>query len=269
MSDIQSVQRAFTILRAVSDGADSDAGTSLTAIAARTELPKSTVSRMLTTLERVGAVERVSARDGFRIGDALVSLAARLPYARGLAAIARPHLQALALATGETLTLCVPDGDVARYIDQIDPGRALQVHDWTGQRIPLHACSDGKLFLADRCESEVDRYLNRPLRRYTPTTLSTPGALRRELRAIRRQGYAWTNGEYDAEVVGVAAPVRDADGAVVASVCLLGPTHRWPKEHEAEELIQLTQQTASRISARLAANAGAQTAAPGMMKATT
>lgn len=250
MSDIQSVRRAFDILKAVSATPNGKA-TSLSEIAARVELPKSTVSRMLSTLELVGAVERQSQREGFSIGNELIALAANVPYPRSISAIARPYLQELCNSTGETLTLCVPDGDRAHYIDQIDGPRALQVRDWTGQRLPLHAASDGKLYLAERSDAQVERYLQRPMRRYSRSTLITPAALRRELRAIRKQGYAWTNGEFDAEVVGVAAPIRDSEGKVAASVCLFGPAFRWPKERDAGTLIRLTCETANKISARL------------------
>lgn len=256
MGDIQSVKRAFDILAAISR--DGDAGISLSEIAARVALPKSTVSRMLSTLESVGAVERPVERDGFRIGEGLIALAMRVPFARSLTAMARPHLQALAQATGETLTLCVPDGDYAHYIDQINSPRALQVRDWTGQRIPMYACSDGKLYLAHRSADQLERYLRRPMQRFTRTTLASPTALRRELRAIRHKGYAWTNGEYDSDIVGVAAPIRDADGCIVASVCLFGPAFRWPPEAEAGDLIRATQETAAQISARLTAP-GSQT----------
>ncbi|BCX03410.1 MAG: DNA-binding transcriptional regulator KdgR [Candidatus Roseilinea sp.] len=247
MSEIQSVRRAFDILAALS----CEEGASLSEIVARVALPKSTVSRMLSTLEAVGAVERQGDRDGFRIGQTLISLVSNAPYARSLVAVARPFLQGLAEATGETLTLCVPDGDYARYVDQIDTARALQVRNWVGQRLPLHACSDGKLYLAHRDPAQVERYLMRPLQRFTPTTLASAAALRRELRAIRRKGYAWTNGEFDPDIVGVAAPIYDEAGHIVASVCLFGPAFRWPSEQDADHFIQLTKDTAGAISAKL------------------
>jgi DNA-binding IclR family transcriptional regulator len=259
MSDIQSVKRAFDILKAIAGKSNGDGdGLSLTEIAARASLPKSTASRMLSTLQAVGAVERVGEREGFRLGDELIALTAHTPYPRSLAAIARPFLQELASATGETLTLCVPDGDCARYIDQINSPRALQVRDWTGQALPLHAASDGKLYLAARADAQIERYLSRPMRRFTRNTMATPSGLWRELRAIRKKGYAWTSGEYDAEVAGVAAPIRDPEGHVVASVCLFGPALRWPKERDAGDLIKRTMATADKISARLAAAQTAQ-----------
>ncbi len=87
MSDIQSIRRAFNILRVV--GAQAD-GTTLTDIASQLQLPKSTVSRMLSTLAQVGAIEKLGGRDGFRLGSELLSLASNAPYPRNLAAIARP-----------------------------------------------------------------------------------------------------------------------------------------------------------------------------------
>lgn len=252
MSEIQSILRAFDILRVVSSCPD---GIGLSDISARVSLPKSTVSRMLSTLESVGAVERVNgasnAREGFCIGAELVALASQVAYPRSLVAVARPHLQELSQFTGETVTLCVPEGDFAHYIDQIDSRRALQVKDWTGERLPLHACSDGKVYLASRSDEHIENFLKQPMQRFTRNTLATPRALWKELRAIRTQGYAWTNGEYDADLAGVAAPIRDIDNHVVASVCLFGPAFRLPPEEQATELIHLTMETAGKISARL------------------
>ncbi len=83
------------------------------------------------------------------MATSLLRLPRNVPYPRSITAIARPYLQQLIRTTGETLTLCIPDGDEAFYIDQINSLRALQVRDWRGQRLPMHAASDGKLYLAD------------------------------------------------------------------------------------------------------------------------
>jgi IclR family transcriptional regulator, KDG regulon repressor len=251
MSDIQSVRRAFDILRAVSANAE---GVCLTEIAARVELPKSTVSRMLSTLVGLGAVERLREREGFRIGNEIVTIASNVAYPQSVTAIARPYLQQLSQLTGETLTLCIPDGDEALYIDQINSLRGLQVRDWTGQRLPLHTASDGKLYLADRTDDAVEAYLRQqPMRRYTRNTIANATALRKEIKAIRKKGYAWTKGEYDSDVVGVAAPIRDVQQHVIASVCLFGPEFRWPQEGKAGHLIRVTRETAEKISERIQA----------------
>jgi DNA-binding IclR family transcriptional regulator len=247
-TEIRSIKRAFDILLVIAGAADR---ISLTEIATRVDLAKSTVARMLATLEGVGAVERVSEPEGYRLGPQILKLAARVAYPRNLAAVARPFLEELALATGETLTLCVPDGEQVLYIDQVASRHSVQLRDYTGRRAPLHTSCDGKLYLAFWPTDSRERYLRQPLARYTPNTITDPARLRVELARIRAQGYAWTNGEGDADVVGVAAPIRDQQGALVASICVFGPAFRMPPESEAGTLIRQTTEMAERISGQL------------------
>jgi DNA-binding IclR family transcriptional regulator len=248
MSDIQSIRRAFDILKAV--GAHPD-GATLTDIANQLHLPKSTVSRMLSTLAQAGAIEKLGGREGFRLGNELLALASNVPYPRNLAAIARPHLEQLAKITAETLTLCVPDGDTAHYIDQINSSRAIVMTDWRRQKLPVHATSDGKLFMTAWPDEAVARYMARPPQRFTLATIVDPAVMLRELKAIRKRGYAWTNGEYDDDIFGIAAPIHDHSGALVASVCVFGPRYRFPAEEHATGLIGQIIRTAKAISERL------------------
>lgn len=248
MAAIQSLQRAFDILRAVSVDHD---GASLTEIARRAALPKSTVSRMLTTLEGIGAVERLSHADGYRIGDEIVTLAAQVAYPRSLIAIARPYLQELAQNSGETISLGTPDGDASKTIDQIDSRSELQVRNWVGKRLPLYCTSDGKLFLAEWSDVALIEYLRRPFEAYTENTIIDPTELRRELAQIRTQGYAWNRRERDPDLVSIAAPIRNETGKIVAAVCMFGPFFRFPSAEKETEAIHLTLDTAQKIGHRL------------------
>ncbi len=248
MSDIQSIRRAFDILKAVARQPD---GATLTDIAHQLRLPKSTVSRMLATLAQVGAIEKLGGREGFRLGNELLAMASNAPYPRNLAAMARPHLEQLAQITAETLTLCVPEGDCAHYIDQINSSRAIVMTDWRRQKLPVHATSDGKLYMASWPDEAIARYMARPPRRFTLTTLVTLPEMLREVRAVRKRGYAWTDGEYDDDIVGVAAPIHDPNGKVIASVCVFGPRYRFPVEEHASGLIAQLLRTAKTISERL------------------
>lgn len=248
MAEIQSVVRAFDILRAVAGEAD---GRSLGDIARTVELPKSTVSRMLSTLEAIGAVERVAQPDGFRIGAEIITLAAQVAYPRSLIAVAHPYLQELAQAAGETVSLGVPDGDQVYYIDQVDSWHNLRLKDWTGHRLPLYATSDGKLYLAHMPAEALERYLSHPLHPHSEQTITDPELLRHELAQIRRQGYAWNHREYDPDIVSLAAPIWDAGGQLVASICIFGPFFRFPPEERCGEIIQLTVTVAQKISHRL------------------
>ncbi len=251
MSSNQSIKRAFTILKAI---AVNDEGIGVTEIANQVDLHKSTVSRMLITLEEVGAVDRLSSGDGFRIGGEIAALAAQISYPRHLITIARPILLKLAQATGETINLCLPDGNLVHYIDQIDSQYNLQIRDWTGYRLPMHATCDGKVFLAYRPPAQIELYLAQPLQGFTPQTITNPDLLREHLAVVQAQGYAWTHGEYEAEIVGVAVPVWGEGDQVIASICVGGPAFRFPTKGNADNLIHLLMEMSRKMTARLHQN---------------
>ncbi len=251
MPSVQSVERAFAILEVVAANSD---GVGVTKIAHQINLPKSTVSRLLSTLEGVEAVERVSAGEGFQIGASIIAFASHVPYPRHLITVARPYLLELAQITGETVNLCLPDGDQVHYIDQVDSQYHLQIQDWTGYRFPMHVTSNGKLFLAYWSEACLDQYLSRPLQGYTPKTITDPNQLRQELAGIRSRGYAWANGESEEEIVGIAAPIRDETTQTIASICVGGPAFRFPAEGESDKIKDLVIGLANKISERIREN---------------
>jgi DNA-binding IclR family transcriptional regulator len=259
MADVQSLKRAFEILRAVSGHAD---GVGLAVLSRQVGLPKSTVARMLTTLENLGAVERLQGADGYRIGAEIVTLAAQVAYPRSLIVLARPTLQQLAQNCGETVSLGVLDGDMGLTIDQIDSWRNFRLRNWVGERLPLHCTSDGKLYLAHWPETALTHYLQQPLKPYSPNTITDPARLRCELKQIRAQGYAWNNREHDYEIVSIAAPIYDDRAQVVAALCMFGPAFRFPSEAQRDEFVQITVAAAHEISQRL------QGHLPGVVKTT-
>lgn len=252
MSSVQSVKRAFAILETVAAHPE---GVGVTEIAQHLDLPKSTVSRLLATLEGVAAVERVSVQEGFQVGAGLIALAARVPYPRHLVTIARPYLLELAQATGETVNLCLPDGDQAHYVDQVNSQYHIQIQDWTGFRFPLHVVSSGKLFLAYWPKDNLEQYLSQHLHSFTSKTIIDPLELRRELTTIRERGYAWAVGESEEGVVGLAAPVRGKSGQVMASISVGGPAFRFPPEGKSDEMVRLTVDIAHKISDRIGEHA--------------
>lgn len=223
MSSVQSIRRAFDVLGALAGGP-----LGVTEVADRAGLPKSTAARLLTTLAREGAVEQVPGDTQYRLGPRLATLAAGLTPARSLAAVAHPILIDLAATAGEAAGLSVPDGELVHYIDQVDTPNPVSVRDWTGSRVPLHAVSSGQVLLAFRPPAALDRYLERPLERFTSRTITDPDALRDRLREVQRDGYAWVREEFDEGINSVAAPVADVSGEVVAAIHLHGPSYRFP-----------------------------------------
>lgn len=248
MSSVQSIERAFSILEAVAAHND---GVGVTEIANQVALPKSTVSRMITTLEELAVVERLPDGDGIRLGPKILALASQAPYSRRLTALARPYLLELAEATGEAVSLCVPDGDQVFYIDQVQSRHHVQVRDWTGTRIPLHVVSAGKLFLANWEASAVSRYMERPLAQYTPKTSVDKNRLKKQLAQIRRQGYCWAIEEFEEGLNGVAAPIYNQTAQIVAALNIYGPAFRFPRDGNQEAVTELLLGVCKRMTAAL------------------
>lgn len=248
MSSVQSIRRAFDVLEALGDAT---APLGVTDVAERARLPKSTAARMLATLAAEGAVEQVPGDTAYRLGPRLVRLTGGFSLNRSLTAIARPVLVELAAACGEAAGLGVPDGDQVHYIDQVDTPNPVLVRDWTGARAPLHAVSSGQVLLAFRSAAAVDRYLTRPLERFTERTIVDPDAVRERLRDVRRHGYTWAVEEFDPGITSIAAPIADASGEVIAAVHLHGPSYRFPAADRMAFLEDLTVTGAARIAARL------------------
>lgn len=251
LSSLQLVERVFAVLQVISATA---VGAGVTQIAQQTGLPKSTVSRICATLEQLALVTRLPGKEvggrGFKIGPALVALVANVPHAESLAAIAQPYLQRLQEAVGETVALTLPEGDNAYVVSQITSRQAIQVRDWTGVRIPMHVQSTGRVFLAERTNEALDRYLMQPLQPYTSKTTCDPAQLRLILAQVREEGYAWVMEEFEEGLTALAAPVRNAAGQVIAAVNVFGPTFRFPAVGRQEEITQLAMQTAHQIGAQ-------------------
>ena len=246
MSSVQSIRRAFDVLQALGDGP-----LGVTDVADRAGLPKSTAARLLATLAGEGAVEQIPGDTSYRLGPRLVTLGGGFSLNRSLAAIARPMLVELAATSGEAAGLGIPDGDLVHYIDQVDTPNPVQVRDWTGARAPLHAVSSGQVLLAFRTSGAIDRYLGRPLERFTDRTVVEPALLRERLHEVRRQGFTWAIEEFDPGISSVAAPIADASGEVIGAVHLHGPSYRFPPEGRAGKLAQLVVTGAARIAAGL------------------
>jgi DNA-binding IclR family transcriptional regulator len=219
---VQSLERAFAILDEV---ARQSAG--VTAIAERVRLPKSTVARLLATLEDVNAVERF---DGarWRIGPGVVALTAAVSPERSLIAIARQFLTDLVAELGEDAGLGLPDGNEILYVDQVESDNPVQVRDWTGTRAPMHAVPSGLVLLAEWPEDALEAYLGGELAALTRSTVTDPAALRNRLAEVRTAGFAWGLEEFAEGIDSVAAPIRNARGKAIAAIHVHGPSYRFP-----------------------------------------
>ncbi len=243
---VQSVERAFTVLEAV---AERPAG--VTALAERIGLPKSTVARLLASLQALGAVEQVAARY-WQIGPRVAALAETVSPERSLGALARPELLGLVRSLGEDAGLGLPDGYEVLYVEQVECDHPVQVRDWAGTRVPMHAVPSGLVLLADWPASAVEGYVAHGLAALTPRTVVDPAQFRSRLEDARSSGYAWGLEEFAEGINSVAAPVRDARGKALAAIHAHGPAYRFPARGEKKRVADLVVTAAEGVSGQLA-----------------
>jgi len=218
----QAVDRAARLLSEVVHAPDPVTFTELTAV---TGLAKSTASRLLLALERNHLVRR-DAHGRFLPGEMFVSFAWRDGAGTSLVAVARPFLDRLGKATGETINLGVTSGHSVDQIAQVDCAYLIGGTNWVGRPVPLHASGLGKVLLA----YGAAKLPPGELVRCTDKTITSEAALRAELAAVRARGYAVTDEELEAGLIAFAAPVFRYDGTVVAALSVSAPTSRMSRE---------------------------------------
>ena len=243
---VQSLDRALEILKLL--GAEPEMR--VTDLARRLEVHKSTVFRLLATLQEHGLVEQNPTTERYRLGYGLVRLAGSVVAELDLARTARPVLEELAMRTGETVNLAILQGDQVVNIDQIAAPNLVVNVNWVGKQTPLHATSNGKVLLAYLPEEQRRSLLGRSLPRLTPRTITDPRILARQLTRVVEDGYAFTLEELELGLNAVAAPVFAADGRVLAAVSVAGPSYRVTPQR-LSELGETTKEAGQTISRRL------------------
>jgi len=198
---------------------------SLAALADSAGCTRTAAFRLLRTLQGRGFSIQDEARGLWRLGARWSALGRAASEQGALAATAMPFLAALGKATGENVYLRIRDGmeseTVAIY--QTDP--AIRMYTEIGKRGPLYAGSS-RILLAFAPEAVQTQLLAQRLNRYTPATRIDPTWIAADLQRIRTRGYLITSDEVVAGAVGIAAPVKDAAGAVVAVVHISSPSMR-------------------------------------------
>lgn len=216
------MERVLEMLEVISEGERK-----IKEIAKAMSLPRTTVYRLLSTLEPWGYVRRNPETGGYRLGFRLFELGSRLVQQTGFEEEAQPRMEELSRRSGETVNLAVLDGFQVLYVKKVESKEPLKMGILVGTRVPAHCSGLGKAMLAFSDPSEVERYLaGSELKGYTPNTITSTSVLREELDRIWKQGYAIDNEEYFTGIRCVAAPVLNHNGQVAAGVSISGPVVR-------------------------------------------
>jgi DNA-binding IclR family transcriptional regulator len=244
--NLQSVRRAVSALEQISEAGE----LGVTELGRRLDVHKATASRLVATLAERGLLERDPATEKYRLGFGLIRLAGAAMASLDIVRTAHPILEDLADRTRETVNLGVISGDGVVYIDQVAGARSIVAVSWVGRRTPLHCTSNGKVLLAYMGEEERARFLRGKLEALTPRTLTDPGALRQQMTEIQRRGYAQTLEELEEGLNAVAAPVRQADGQVIAALSVSGPAFRM-RPMDLPRVARLAMESADSVSRRM------------------
>lgn len=254
---VNSVIKAVEVLHAFDRGTSS---LTIGGISERVGMPKSSVHRLVATLEHLNLLAR-DPRDGkYRLGPGLLHLASVALEGLDLRQCSRPHLERLANALGDTVHLGVLDNGVVVYIDKIDSPSRVRMFSHVGGRAPAYCTGLGKAMLAYRPEDEVRALAERGLTAYTPSTITDVNELLAHLTVVRARGYAVDQGEHEAMVRCVAAPVWDYQGQVIGAVSATTVITGWEPSH-LERMIAAVLEATRAISIRMGGNPGPASAA--------
>jgi len=247
---IQSLDRGLVILEAVAKSGDP---MSLTDLAALLHIDRSSVFRLANTLKRRGYLAISNRGKDYILGPSIWRLSRQNDWSNMLITITHEQLKKLALATNETAHLAVREGKRALFIDHATANHMISVSGQTGELVPLYCTAHGKALLADCDAPQLETILgSQPLTSHTPQTITALRKLARHCEEIKRLGYATDEAEFQEGIRCVAAPIRDRDGSVIASIGISAPITRFPRERLAECSAQVLM-IAHAISAAVAA----------------
>lgn len=244
---LSSVATAARLLKTFSEG---EAEIGVTTLSKRLGVAKSTVYRLASTLVSEGMLEQNRENDKYRLGLALFGLGALVRQRMNVSTEARPHIFALRDATNETVHLAVPDGSQIIYVYDLESTQAIRQRANLGERKPTFCSAEGRAMLAFAEPGAVEAIIAGGLAPRTPYTDVDPAALKAALEDVRRKGYAREDEQCEIGMRSLAAPIRDAEGRVVAAVGIAGPTQRL-SEDVLSRFAPLVVNTAHLISARL------------------
>jgi len=246
---VKSIERAIKILEAFSE---ENFEMSLSEISKKVNLPKATAYRIIYTLKESGLIEQRTDTGKYRPGLKLFELGSLVFKKLKLREIALPYMENLSKKCGETVHLGILQGDEVISIESCDSSFDLRSNIYIGKRAPLYCTGVGKALLAFLTPEEISRVLKKRRKKYTDNTVVERERLEEELRKVREKGFAVDNMEHEEGVRCVAAPIRNYEGKVVASVSISGPSIRITEE-KIPQLASMVKKTAEIISKKLGA----------------
>jgi len=247
---VPAVDRAVRVLELLSAAPH---GMSLAQLAVQTNVPKSTMFRILHTLHEHSIIVEDHERKLFSLGMKLLGWGNAALARLDLKTIAHPHLQKLAHETRESFYLALLDHDEIVLVDRVDTPEIWKMVTRLGLRSPFHCTATGLVITAAMDDEDVNGMIQRHgLKRFTSKTITSAAKLKKRLKDVQRLGYAIADGDYKPDLFAVAVPIADHTGTVVASLMTALPSARTAKDKKlVENLIGVLKREAELISRRI------------------
>lgn len=221
VNKVHSVAKAMHLLELLEAGP-----LSLRDLSQQSGWPKSTVHGLLNSMRESRTIEQ-SENDGrYRLGLRLFELGSKISSSWDITAIARPHMQNIALQTGQSVYLTMLDRNEVMLMDYADSGGPLRISADKGSRFPAYCTAPGKAIMANLSGYEVQSILNKGLFAYTPHTILSAQKMKDELLLCKKQGYAVEDGEHRIGLRAVAAPIFDVSGKPKWAISVIGMFRR-------------------------------------------
>lgn len=236
-------------LRMMEELARRGAPASLSDLARSLGVNRSTAYRLACTLEGMGYVAREPGGKGYRLGTRVLGLGFTYLNSLELVDLARPHLEKLRDDTGTSAHLAVREGAEIVYVSRVASTNHLTSNVTVGTRLPAHATSMGRILLMERPEAEIRALFgDRTLPAFTGFTPTSVDRLLGVLAEDRARGHVVSRSSFESGIASIAAPVRDAEGRIIAALSVVGAaTILDPPEREAA-LVQATLGAADQVS---------------------
>ncbi|MEC5424184.1 IclR family transcriptional regulator [Virgibacillus sp. C22-A2] len=246
----QSVSKALKLLDLFTF---EDRELTLKEISSRSNIPKPTAYRLLSTLESNGFLYKTKENEHdsrYRLGLKLLELGQIVSDQLELRGIALPYMEQLADEINEVIHLVIVNHDMATYIEKVESTRALRLYTRIGKSSPLYIGSGPKMLLAFLPKEKQKQILSGPLVPFNNNKAVKKERLLKELETIREEGYAYSVGEQDADTTGISYPIHDHQNQVIASLAVSGLSSHF-KGKSLQRIKSKTEKTAQQISRKL------------------
>ena len=235
-------------------------------LASELNIPRSTVFRLIQTLEYMGFLEKVENASDYRLGVGVLSLGFEFIASLEITDLARPLLENLRDKTGHSAHLAIRDGGEIIFVIKAKADSTFSSSVNIGTRLPAHGTVLGRVILADLSDQELERiYPEVSLPKFSPQTPENLDDLKKILAQDRARGYARSASYFETGIGSLAAPVRDQSGRVIASINITFPDGVPAEDEIEQDLVSSLVKTAGKLSGLLNYHAESSVASHGRM----